>query len=304
MSAADGSELDRETVRMRGDRATRQRFHDEARSFKANAIGARRTLGLAFLTKNAELDPGDLISKRTGIGSIDLSCDPLFAQAEAECATLIEARAETDVPTKGSLHHLASGKRDFGENSPSVALALSPTLLMPIIRYFDGVLPVLFSMGVNRAKADGLIETSSHMYHLDPEDTQQIKVFVHLCDVEADRAFYALPADLSETVAHKLNYVAGRVGDEIVDEIVGPGRQVGSIGAKGFASFCDTSRCFHYGGRPGRLTRDILTIQYALPTSTWFPRWPGDGERRNLLPLLTPRAGDATWNALIGAELC
>jgi hypothetical protein len=44
-------------------------------------------------------------------------------------------------------------------------------------------------------------------------------------------------------------------------------------------------------------------LQYSLPTSTWFPLQPGDGERRNLLPLLKP-SDDPVRNALIGASLC
>jgi hypothetical protein len=92
----------------------------------------------------------------------------------------------------------------------------------------------------------------------------------------------------------------GRVQDETVEKLVGAGKTFCGAGPAGHIVFCDTTRCLHFGGRPGRQVRDTLVFHYALPTSTWFPRSDDDGEpRRNLLPQLRA-TGDEIWDALIG----
>jgi hypothetical protein len=48
----------------------------------------------------------------------------------------------------------------------------------------------------------------------------------------------------------------------------------------------------------------MLVLHYALPTSTWFPAHEGDGERRDLTPLLRPDDRSPYWNALVGGTLC
>jgi hypothetical protein len=45
-----------------------------------------------------------------------------------------------------------------------------------------------------------------------------------------------------------------------------------------------------------------LTIYYALSTSTWFPLFPGDGEKRNLTSLLKARENNELEKALLGEE--
>lgn len=262
-------------------------------------MATRSELGRAYLQANAS---GPLlIGRESGIARADLSQIPEFTAAAEECRQIAATRSSQALPTKGSLDFVATGK-DFGPQSAAVALAQHAVVLAPVISYF-GCLPVLFSIGFNRAQTSSMQADSSHYFHLDPEDVTQIKVFIALSDVEEDRAFHALPADLSEQVTEHLDYTAGRLTDQQVDEIVGLERLVSSAGPAGTAVFCDTNRCIHYGGRPGRLVRDLLVFTYALPTSTWFPLNDWDGVRRNLLPQLKPREGDAFWNALIGADL-
>jgi hypothetical protein len=160
---------------------------------------------------------------------------------------------------------------------------------------------VLFSVGLNRAQANSMLEGTSHYFHLDPEDVTQLKAFVRLGEVAPDRAFHALPANLTDEVIGTLpNYGVGRVQDETVEMLVGADKTFCGAGPAGHIVFCDTTRCLHFGGRPGRQVRDTLVFHYALPTSTWFPRSDDDGEaRRNLLPQLRP-TGDEIWDALIG----
>jgi hypothetical protein len=267
------------------------------REAKRSAIAERERLGERFAAG------ADIVDKSSGIGAMDISQTPEYAAAAAECRAIFDATGGKAAMSKGSLDFIANGKSHFGMDSACVALATSPLLLAPVTRYF-GMLPILFSVGLNRARADSLLEGTSHYFHLDPEDVTQLKAFVRLGEVEPDRAFHALPANLTDDVIATLpNYGVGRVADEAVDKIVGADKTFCGAGPGGHVVFCDTTRCLHFGGRPGRLVRDTLVFHYALPTSTWFPRPNEDnGEpRRNLLPMLKP-TGDEFWDALIGAR--
>lgn len=284
---------DREWVRTSGDRQARRRFHSAMREQKREALRERERLGMAFAQGHG------IIDSNSGIGTIDLSVTAEYAAAAVECARILDEVAGKTHPSKGSLDFIASGKNYFGPESACVALAMSPRILGPVTQYF-GALPILFSLGLTRAQATSMIESSSHLFHLDPEDVTQIKAFVHLGEVEPDRAFYALPADLTEKVVATMpNYGVGRLSDEAVAAVVGPNAAFCGAGSAGQVIFCDTTRCLHYGGRPGRLVRDTLVLHYALPTSTWFPICGENAPRRNLMPLLRP-TGDETWDALIG----
>ena len=265
----------------------------------------RQALGKSYLREHACFaEPHEtLIDPVAGLGQIGLAGWDIADKAIAECQKLIAERENQALPSKGSLDVIADGKRDIDDVSPIARLALSPLLIVPVTKYF-GMLPILFSIGLTRAKSDDLLDWSSHLFHRDPEDITQIKVFLNLVDVDGDtRPFHALPAGLSQIVAKKLDYSVGRLTDQKVHELVGPGKEFVALGPIGTATFCDTNRCFHFGGRPGKRDRYLLVIQYVLPTCTWFPQRQGDGERRNLLPKLTTDGRSKYKNALLGATL-
>ena len=179
-------------------------------------------------------------------------------------------------------------------------------MLGPVIRYL-GLLPILFNIFVTRAGAAEFLDGSTHQFHLDPEDATTVKVFIHLSDVDPDCGpFHALPADLSARTLEATGYGRGRLADEAVAAVVGPGAAVPSLGPAGFATWCDTTRCLHFGGRPragGKPPRDMLLLHYLSPTSNWYPL-PGEAaEPPNRMSRLQPKAGDDAWNAFIGAQL-
>jgi len=296
--------LDRERVRTDGSRWERIFFHKLSAYVKAEAIAERKKLGKAFLQqyRGTELDIGLRIDKDSGLLRADLSAHPVVQQVIAE-GRKIAASIEAQSPSKGSLVFLASSSRNIDASSPISDFARSPLLLLPIIEYF-GMLPILFGFDINRAQSGELLDWSSQLYHLDPEDVTQIKVFLPLVDVDHDtRPFTALPADLSAKVIKAYDHTVGRLPDKKIEAVIGKGKGQASTGPAGSITFCDTNRCFHYGGRPGKNIRDMLTLYYTLPTSTWFPLHGRDGERRNLTPFLTPRADSPFDKALLGHEL-
>jgi len=297
-----GKLADRTYIAPRGTRWERAAFHQLATRIKHHAIGERRRLGDQYLEAHTDAS-GVSIDRITGLGSANLSHSPLVQAAIDEAHRVIATKDPATCLSKGSLIYFASSQNDFDDGSALSRLALSPLLVRPITQYF-GMLPILWGFDINRAASDDLIDTSSHMYHFDPEDRSQIKVFIHLNDVDSQtRPFTALRADYSERVAKALKYAIGRLTDEQVYSVIGRGHEISFLGPTGFAAFCDTPRCLHYGGRPGNRTRDLIVLYYSMPTSTWLPLYPGDGEARILAPLLKPREGDPFSAALLGREL-
>lgn len=294
--------LDRDYIRTRGTVAERLFYHQIAKALKHEIFEVRRKLGADYIASFQEklIYPDFRIEPGQGIGIVPLKGYRPFDIAQAEARKTIVQREADELPSKGSLDYIASSQKDFDSGSAIAQLALDPNLIVPIIRYF-GCLPVLFGFDINRASCREILKWSSHLYHRDPEDIMQIKVLIYLSDVDAETGpFTALPAELSHTVARQLNYRTGRLEDEEVYRIVGQGRENVCTGPQGTAIFCDTNRCFHYGGRIQGRSRYVLTVYYSLPTSTWFPLFPGDGERRNLAPLLCPLENHAFEQALLG----
>jgi hypothetical protein len=294
--------FDRHQVRAAHDHHLLTAYHDHVLALKRQQIDRRVALGRAYLRRHTDRDPGAVLMRETAVVSRDLANLALMRETIAEAKAMIaEGRR---VRTKGSLDCLTAGS-DYTEEHAAVRLAWSPELLAPVIHYF-GMLPILFSIFVARANAKELLNTTSHMFHADPDDITQVKAFAHLTDVDDGCGpFHALPAHLTEKVDRSLDYPRGRVTDEDVERVVGPGRTIPSVGHAGTVTLCDTTRCLHFGGRPpeaGKPIRDLLFIRYLLPTCTVYPQFPGDGAGPNEMRLHS-RPDDPVWNAFIGAEL-
>jgi hypothetical protein len=281
-----------------------RRYHEAMRVLKPEVLEQRRLIGERYLAQHADKDPGPVIDPDIGTATLPLSGHPLARATVEETRALVASRPDYIDFGKGSLDYLTKGA-DYSETSAVVQLAWSPEVLCPTIRYL-GMMPILHNAFLTRANATEVLTTTSHMFHADPEDSTQIKAFVHISDVDAGSGpFHALPAKLSAQVIDTLGYSHGRIMDEKVDEIVGPGRAIPSIGPAGTVTLCDTTRCLHFGGRPpepGKPIRDLLVIRYHLPTSVLYPQYEGDGETPRPLKL-DPRPGDEAWNAFIGETL-
>ncbi len=299
------SVLDREAIRRSRQRLLLADYHAHMLAAKQDVLGQRAALGEAYLKDHVDQDPGDLIARDVAIATSDQAALPLVRATIREARGRIAEGLKHPVFAKGSLEYIAFGDA-FGEDSAAVQWAWSPEVLCPVIRYF-GMLPVLADIVITRATATELLTETSHMYHADPDDITQMKVFLHLTDVVAEGGpFHALPANLSAVVGESLAYPRGRIMDEDVEKVVGRGRTVASVGPPGTVTFCDTTRCYHFGGRPGRAggpIRELLIARFILPTSTLFPQFEGDGQADRMMSLLQPKPGDATWNAFIGSTL-
>jgi hypothetical protein len=139
---------------------------------------------------------------------------------------------------------------------------------------------------------------SSQKWHVDGEDTRQLKLFVNswdLADENGPLTFY--PASTTNTILDKaarstrLNAAEANFDDDFID--AGTSRQppIKVVGEAGAGVFIDTSRCIHFGSRRNSKERLMLMVQYApynlarestvaLGSTDWIPHDPADPLQR------------------------
>lgn len=166
--------------------------------------------------------------------------------------------------------------------------ALSPSVLDTVTRYFGSV-PVLAKVHVLWTKPN-VTSRSSQMFHFDAEDTTELKLFLHVFDVdETTGPFTLLPATSSQRVKKQIRGKIGRVDDTRIRRMSGDEEWTVLTGPSGSGFFVDTARCFHFGSRENQTDRLMLMAQFIpyfganFKATTWAPAVEASG--RKLDPL-------------------
>lgn len=176
----------------------------------------------------------------------------------------------------------------FAIDSPYFRLAVDERVVGPIAAYL-GVLPVVTEIDLWYSVHHPRAPKSAQLWHMDPEDTTQIKLWVHLSDIgPLSGPLTGLNATDSAALAEAVHYNYGdgyRVPDDRVAPLFGPERHVAFKGPAGTADFIDTSRCFHFGSRvsPGGTPRRALVIQYQTPYALNFTNYLKEAPYRALV---------------------
>src|SRR5207248_10220552 len=116
--------------------------------------------------------------------------------------------------------------------------------------------PILVDLDVwySPAAADEL--QRAQFWHLDDEDTSQVKVWIHLHDVgPGSGPLTGIAASISEAFADWMGYdraIHHRIPDEQIGEFVDSACFTAFDGPAGTVTFVDTARCFHFGSRVAR----------------------------------------------------
>jgi hypothetical protein len=153
-----------------------------------------------------------------------------------------------------------------------VQFCLSEPVVQAVSGYL-GTLPVLRRVGLLLSSpAD--TNADSRLYHLDPEDFRQVKIFVNIFDVTPDHGPLTwLPGHVSDAVlkgvwqrqkdAHERRDRFRRWSDEEIAAYSTPADLVRLTGPAGSGAFVDASRCMHFGSRikPGEM-RLVFCAQY------------------------------------------
>jgi len=114
--------------------------------------------------------------------------------------------------------------------------------------------------------------SGSQLYHCDHDDTRQVKLFLHVSDVDRESGpLHLIPAELSSEIKGHLNYRyggnQGHVSDKEIFGEIAKDREVAILGKRGTFSLVDTSRCFHFGSRDMKKQRLVFYVQYLSPSN-------------------------------------
>lgn len=185
---------------------------------------------------------------------------------------LAEYNPRHDTMSRGFLPEEA-----FQLGSPYMDFALHEDVVGAATSYL-GVVPILLNIDIWYAYAPpskkGPINAS--LWHLDGDDTVQMKVWIHLNDVVPEAGpLTALDASLSEDFAEHTEYdssVEYRIPDEKINAFITDDDLVTFDGPRGQIDFCDTSRCFHMGSRAqeGCEVRRVFFAKFVTPYSFRF----------------------------------
>ncbi|MBI4398812.1 MAG: hypothetical protein HY586_06775, partial [Candidatus Omnitrophica bacterium] len=135
---------------------------------------------------------------------------------------------------------------------------------------------------------------NSQLYHCDHEDIRQLKLFIHISNVEESNGpLTVLNQEISELLRQKLRYrYYSKIPDERIHPLIPAHTEQSITGASGTLAFLDTSQVFHYGSRVAKEDRYVVVIQYVTPThlslnpfkpSTLTPLAPLGAKRFNAL---------------------
>jgi hypothetical protein len=224
---------------------------------------------------------------RVSPGPLETLTGPVMAEGNALIdaighQVLTQQGGKGDFIARGFLPQAA-----FDVDSPYFRFALHERIVGPVAAYL-GVVPVLTEIDMWYSMYNQKAPKRSQLWHMDPEDSTQIKVWVHLSDVTAQSGpLTGLNAEDSLTLADAVSYNYGdgyRVADDRVSAVFGPDRLVAFEGAAGTVDFIDTSRCFHFGSRlsPGGKPRRMLMMQYQTPYAFEFTNYRKESPYRQL----------------------
>ena len=159
---------------------------------------------------------------------------------------------------------VVASDQDFLAHPAVIGFVLSEPILRAVSAYL-GTVPILAGVTLRWSPPD--LDTTnlsaSQRFHNDHEDVSQVKLFVHVDDIDPDHGVFTFyPADTTRRIRKALGTRRGRLDDVEVARIVGEEPPETLVGRAGSASFVDTSRCLHFGSRPSPKGRLILTAQY------------------------------------------
>jgi hypothetical protein len=206
--------------------------------------------------------PPDLGYRLFGPGELPGARDAARRCAEiaSEPARLADREALLHNRRKPFLLSILVGP-DFLAHPELVRFMVSRPLLDAATAYLGSV-PLLAGANLWWSPANDSAR-SSQLWHVDKEETSQVKVFVNVTDTGPDQGpFTFLPAPATERLRRALRYDAGRLRDEDVEAAGEGDRALRLVGPAGAGAFVDTSRCLHYGSRGNLRDRLVLLVQF------------------------------------------
>ena len=193
----------------------------------------------------------------------------------AYCQQLFEsARATWDGPDPNSTKDfLISLVKDsgFAAHAKILMFLISPAMIDTASRYL-GRVPRLSTVRLWWTPPNDSI-ARSQVWHVDPEDKRQLKIFLNIFDITEDQGpFTFYPASRSRPILDAAGIRERHFDDAAVTDAGAP---IVLTAPAGGGAFVDTSRCLHFGSRGNRRDRVVLMAQYTdfyapcVKTASW-----------------------------------
>lgn len=221
------------------------------------------------------------IPRRKAWASVPPGVIPLTAEVVDACLAIFqERRGMLDGYMRQRDNELATYFYDvahedgFGAHSQLlIDYMAQPTILNGVMRYLGDV-PLLQGVKLYWTPQNDKM-VSSQQWHMDGGDIRQLKLFLYLNDID-ERAgpLTIIPAKESRDVVKKYDYVKGKLPDDQVAACVPRDKWVQLTGSKGTLVVCDTSSCFHFGGRARSGERLFLEFHYTTSAPFYYNKIP------------------------------
>jgi hypothetical protein len=190
--------------------------------------------------------------------------------------------------------------------SPYMNFALHRDVAAAASAYL-GVVPILLDIDIWYAYAEHTIDApiNASLWHLDGDDTTQVKVWIHLADVVPESGpLTILDASRSEEFAHHTEYdssVEYRIPDDKINSFITDDDFVTFDGPQGQVDFVDTSRAMHMGSRAkaGCPVRRVFFVKYVTPYAF---KWKVDHREESPFRHLATDASSELETLLLGAK--
>jgi hypothetical protein len=155
-------------------------------------------------------------------------------------------------------------------------LACDPVLLSCVCDHMETV-PVLHRAIISYSPNE-ILEGETQLYHMDYEDTKQIKCSIFLEEVTHDTGPLTIISARESREIFEILRQKGQARRRLQyfddEQIYGAGRVKEGLeitGPRGTVLFADTCNCFHFGSRPGKGPRFLLYFQYSSAFSVEMP---------------------------------
>lgn len=163
---------------------------------------------------------------------------------------------------------------DISDYPEFVDFALKPALIACVADYL-GELPVLTAIKFLHSQRVEAKPSGSQLYHCDHDDVRQVKLFMHVSDVDEEAGpLTVVPAWLSERIRSSKAYLFGGRQGHIADEHIRNGevrsQEIPINGVRGTVALVDTAQVFHFGSRVCNKHRLLFFLQYVSITSFLF----------------------------------
>lgn len=230
----------------------------------ANKLSPRLALALLEVTPAFEIprDQGFLLLRPSQVTFFDTS------QLLSACDDIIINKTSISRGKSYLKNFLTTGSEINGK---FIDFALDPTILRVVQRYL-GELPVLNAIKLLHSVPSGDLHDGSQLFHCDHDDTRQVKIFLHVSDVDIESGpLTVIPSKLSSDIRVRTGYVfggrAGHLNDDVFQDNKTYCEAFQMTGKRGSLAFVDTANCFHFGGRVATNQRYILYVHYVTTTN-------------------------------------